>query len=329
MDLQFEDSFTFGVGRIFFSGGWYRVDAPVQSIKIDNHKVIITTPCINFTHHIDTVPLFPDIVELRRGVIDMDFGATHCPMRRGLNSIVFEVVEGSFDKYGVAPDEAPATEAAPHASGSQRDTQTRQNQNQNQNQYQRQRQGQSHYLRARCGHCLHDSSIQRGRHIRFGPNGAINELDDSSEIEEEKEEKRPYLGPARGIVNAEDVRPQAPPVPAALRTVVVAVAPMHAGVYESRHGHRDHYHAGGLNPMEFMSDAITVTEAQTNEECVICRCSYEVGEEKRWLPCFHAFHAPCIDRWVYMDRDDGQAAAQCPICKTALDDHDLTTRHVS
>lgn len=342
MELQFEESFTFGTGRISFTDGWYRVDAPVQSIKIEDHKVIITTPCIDFTHHVDTVPLFPHIVELRRGVIDMDFGATHCPMRRGANSIVFEVVAGSFDKYGVLPEEAPAASASRASSSSSQSN-----------------------LRGRCGHCpQHGASVQRGQHIRFGPNGDIVESSDPYENEEKYGHMDPLPGREIIDVSSDDARPHAP-IPAALRAGApsyipsplmqipilqtrrvglvphepplpppsppspsaadVSAAALGVGPNESQYRHRAH--TGDPDPMEFMSDAITVTEAHTNEECVICRCIYEVGEEKRWLPCFHAFHAPCIDRWVHMERDD-QEAAQCPICKTTLDE--LAARmHVS
>ena len=137
MDLQFEESFTFGTGRISFARGWYRVDAPVQSIKIEENKVVLTTPCIDFSHQVDTVPLFPHVVELRRGLIDMDFGRTHCPMRRGINSIMFEVVDGSFEKYGV-PDEPVSG-----ARGAMSNPQTN--------------------LRGRCGHRPQHSFSQRGR----------------------------------------------------------------------------------------------------------------------------------------------------------------------
>ena len=43
-------------------------------------------------------------------------------------------------------------------------------------------------------------------------------------------------------------------------------------------------------------------------ECAVCLEYYEVGETVRTLPCFHTFHAPCIDRWLAQK-------ALCPICK--------------
>lgn len=34
------------------------------------------------------------------------------------------------------------------------------------------------------------------------------------------------------------------------------------------------------------------------EECMICMCEYVTGDDLRILPCFHEFHAPCIDKWL-------------------------------
>ncbi|CAN0394941.1 unnamed protein product [Lampetra planeri] len=35
-----------------------------------------------------------------------------------------------------------------------------------------------------------------------------------------------------------------------------------------------------------------------NSQCSICTEAYEEGEVMRTLPCLHAFHAACIDRWL-------------------------------
>lgn len=47
-----------------------------------------------------------------------------------------------------------------------------------------------------------------------------------------------------------------------------------------------------------------------DNECSICLCCFEEGEEVRKLPrCKHLFHAPCIDMWLYSHFD-------CPNCRT-------------
>lgn len=48
-----------------------------------------------------------------------------------------------------------------------------------------------------------------------------------------------------------------------------------------------------------------------NSQCSICTEAYEVGELMRTLPCLHAFHAACIDRWL-------QQSTICPVCRTNI-----------
>lgn len=55
---------------------------------------------------------------------------------------------------------------------------------------------------------------------------------------------------------------------------------------------------------------------QLEEECPICFLPYEEGEELRALPCLHAFHTECIDKWLLSRR---AAALTCPMCQTKVD----------
>jgi len=49
--------------------------------------------------------------------------------------------------------------------------------------------------------------------------------------------------------------------------------------------------------------------AWVGEECRICLCALEEGEDVRLLPaCSHVFHAPCVERWLSTSR------ANCPLC---------------
>lgn len=50
------------------------------------------------------------------------------------------------------------------------------------------------------------------------------------------------------------------------------------------------------------------TESTEPETCAVCLCEYQEGEELRMLPCFHKYHACCIDRWL-------DKKSQCPMCR--------------
>eukprot|EP01006_Ploeotia_vitrea_P028155 TRINITY_DN60882_c0_g2_i1.p1 TRINITY_DN60882_c0_g2~~TRINITY_DN60882_c0_g2_i1.p1 ORF type:complete len:299 (-),score=93.50 TRINITY_DN60882_c0_g2_i1:53-949(-) len=47
------------------------------------------------------------------------------------------------------------------------------------------------------------------------------------------------------------------------------------------------------------------------EECSICLSAYERGDRLRLLPCSHAYHAPCIDEWLYSN-------GKCPLCQQPI-----------
>ena len=42
--------------------------------------------------------------------------------------------------------------------------------------------------------------------------------------------------------------------------------------------------------------------------CSICLEHYQIGEQKKILPCFHNFHENCVDQWLTRN-------GSCPICK--------------
>ncbi|XP_012280607.1 RING finger protein 11 [Orussus abietinus] len=47
-------------------------------------------------------------------------------------------------------------------------------------------------------------------------------------------------------------------------------------------------------------------------ECVICMMELLVGEEVRYLPCMHTYHATCIDDWLLR-------SLTCPSCMEPVD----------
>jgi len=46
--------------------------------------------------------------------------------------------------------------------------------------------------------------------------------------------------------------------------------------------------------------------------CIICMEDFREGDEQRTLPCFHRFHAACVDPWLHRH-------CTCPICKHRID----------
>eukprot|EP00922_Rhytidocystis_sp_ex-Travisia-forbesii_P056343 GHVS01083432.1.p1 GENE.GHVS01083432.1~~GHVS01083432.1.p1 ORF type:complete len:974 (+),score=68.15 GHVS01083432.1:144-3065(+) len=49
-----------------------------------------------------------------------------------------------------------------------------------------------------------------------------------------------------------------------------------------------------------------------SRECLICRMEYEAEDRLRRLPCWHAFHSRCIDKWL-------ENRNTCPLCRLEID----------
>ena len=56
---------------------------------------------------------------------------------------------------------------------------------------------------------------------------------------------------------------------------------------------------------------IEVEGDDTDNSCSVCMCEFEEGETIRTLPCFHKYHAACIDTWL-------KQKAQCPVCRAGV-----------
>lgn len=61
------------------------------------------------------------------------------------------------------------------------------------------------------------------------------------------------------------------------------------------------------------SDMSSLRDSSLNHEreCRVCLSSYETGEILRILPCFHEYHANCIDKWLKSNRS-------CPTCRVEV-----------
>jgi len=54
-----------------------------------------------------------------------------------------------------------------------------------------------------------------------------------------------------------------------------------------------------------------IWERDYSENCTICLEEITFQNKYKTLPCFHNFHANCIDSWL-------NQAPSCPICKTQI-----------
>ncbi|KAL8533465.1 hypothetical protein ACS0TY_009743 [Phlomoides rotata] len=50
-------------------------------------------------------------------------------------------------------------------------------------------------------------------------------------------------------------------------------------------------------------------ECDESEECAVCLCRIDEGDEMRELRCHHLFHKVCLDRWL------GYGHGTCPLCR--------------
>jgi hypothetical protein len=56
---------------------------------------------------------------------------------------------------------------------------------------------------------------------------------------------------------------------------------------------------------------VEYTPSPNQSQCTICMEDFQPKESVRILPCFHQYHAECIDTWLHEH-------AECPICKHSL-----------
>nr|KAG5699862.1 hypothetical protein BaRGS_034636 [Batillaria attramentaria] len=69
----------------------------------------------------------------------------------------------------------------------------------------------------------------------------------------------------------------------------------------------------GIAPKTVEADVLqnfktdVVGPASEGEECAVCMEQYEVGQNRKFLPCGHAFHVQCIDMWL------NNSSQNCPL----------------
>ena len=57
---------------------------------------------------------------------------------------------------------------------------------------------------------------------------------------------------------------------------------------------------------------------EEGDECAVCLCEFEAGQTLRLLPCGHAYHRECIDKWLLgCERTSTtEVRCTCPLCKS-------------
>lgn len=67
-----------------------------------------------------------------------------------------------------------------------------------------------------------------------------------------------------------------------------------------------------LLPVSVFNKENVKNGAEQSSCCSICLDDFETGDKVKTLPCFHAFHAACVDKWLKMNH-------VCPVCKKEVD----------
>ncbi|KAM3392780.1 hypothetical protein ACQJBY_013758 [Aegilops geniculata] len=61
-------------------------------------------------------------------------------------------------------------------------------------------------------------------------------------------------------------------------------------------------------------EAAAAKHPAAGEECCVCLSRIRAGEATRRLPCEHAFHRDCVDRWLALCK------RTCPLCRVYVAD---------
>ncbi|KAK6134051.1 hypothetical protein DH2020_032196 [Rehmannia glutinosa] len=79
--------------------------------------------------------------------------------------------------------------------------------------------------------------------------------------------------------------------------------------YQSFFQPRIQQYADNLSISHYEKD---INSEELAEECAVCLCRIDEGDEVRELRCHHLFHKVCLDRWL------GYGHVTCPLCRNNL-----------
>lgn len=63
-----------------------------------------------------------------------------------------------------------------------------------------------------------------------------------------------------------------------------------------------------------------VSMVSMGQSCAVCLEAFTEGDQQRTLPCFHVFHAMCVDNWL-------KSSTFCPTCRHDVLINDVTENH--
>lgn len=69
-------------------------------------------------------------------------------------------------------------------------------------------------------------------------------------------------------------------------------------------------------PSSIIQDVSNLPEDR--KQCNICLEDFQNGDTRKILPCLHAFHVDCVDKWLRQNR-------ACPICKHSVQDNQMAS----
>ena len=87
------------------------------------------------------------------------------------------------------------------------------------------------------------------------------------------------------------------------------------GAWRMREAERLSNAAGATDVSQLELRRLGREDSKEEGVCAVCQCDWAEGDEARFLPCGHHFHACCVDRWLT------QHNACCPLCKTDVRTH--------
>lgn len=73
----------------------------------------------------------------------------------------------------------------------------------------------------------------------------------------------------------------------------------------------------GISLCDMQDDVVGGSLVVAGRNCAVCLEAFVAGDQQRTLPCFHIFHARCVDNWL-------STSTFCPTCRHDVLINDVT-----